>query len=79
MLQFHLDSMKAKSLNIKTIFLHPLKISDLQLLISDTLSLTPNRVEMLADLVYEKTKGNPFFVGSFLTALYSKKLIVMLP
>ena len=76
MVMQRLESFKKKGVKMNTIHLNPLKITDLRDLISDTLSSTPTHVEPLADLVYEKTKGNPFFVGRLLNTLHKKKLLV---
>ncbi len=38
----------------------------------------PQEVLVLSTLVFEKTKGNPFFAISFLTKLYQTGLIVHL-
>jgi hypothetical protein len=39
----------------------------------------PQETLVLSELVFEKTKGNPFFTISFLTKLYQTELIVSLP
>ncbi|WP_017296304.1 diguanylate cyclase domain-containing protein [Geminocystis herdmanii] len=44
-------------------------------LMSDTLKCEVNKIKYLAELVYNKTLGNPFFVKQFLVNLYQKKLI----
>ncbi|MGI0481413.1 diguanylate cyclase domain-containing protein [Geminocystis sp. CENA526] len=44
-------------------------------LMSDTLKRPVIEIKDLAQLVYEKTLGNPFFVKQFLVNLYQKKLI----
>jgi predicted ATPase len=41
-------------------------------------SRTPEATMALSTLVYEKTKGNPFFTISFLTKLYQNSHIVRL-
>jgi predicted ATPase len=68
--------MKKRGIDMKNIYLNPLRISDLRILISETLSLPPPQIEPLAVLVYEKTKGNPFFVGRLLNTLHKKRLLV---
>lgn len=44
-------------------------------LMSDTLKWKVSKIKDLAELVYNKTLGNPFFVKEFLVNLYQKKLI----
>jgi len=64
-----------KHKNVHRIFLSPLSETQARLLISDTLHQSSERVNALADLVYEKTQGNPFFVNMFLNTLYQENLI----
>ena len=56
--------------SIHIIFLKNLKISDIQQLLSDTLS---GDVKALGTLIYEKTEGNPFFSLHFLNFLYEAR------
>jgi predicted ATPase/GAF domain-containing protein/HPt (histidine-containing phosphotransfer) domain-containing protein len=49
--------------------LQPLKKLDLQELLEDTLRPSAENCAALAELVMEKTEGNPFFVAQFLDAL----------
>jgi PAS domain S-box-containing protein len=53
----------------------PLNKDDLSCLLSDTFSAQIESVRALADLIMQKTKGNPFFINEFLKTLYQKKLI----
>jgi predicted ATPase len=71
----YLESIKTKNIKNTIIELNPLDISEVKHLISETLRSKSN-VDPLAQIVFEKTKGNPFFVGRFLTALYNKRLLV---
>ncbi|MGL4377758.1 MAG: AAA family ATPase [Microcoleaceae cyanobacterium] len=48
---------------------------DITRLIADTLKSDITRVELLANLVFKKTVGNPFFVNQFLKLLYTDNLI----
>ncbi|MBD2354004.1 AAA family ATPase [Tolypothrix sp. FACHB-123] len=58
-----------------TIILNPLKLCDLNHLIAETLSCPPEIAAPLAELVYQKTNGNPFFTQQFLQALYTEECI----
>ena len=60
---------------INTITLAPLSHSSLNQLVADTLSCSEEIAEPLTQLVYQKTKGNPFFSTQFLKALYEEGLI----
>jgi PAS domain S-box-containing protein len=57
------------------ILLTPLMINDLEQLIGDALRTDRARVRPLADLVFEKTAGNPFFAIQFLSALADEALL----
>jgi predicted ATPase len=72
----HLQFLVKKKIKSTTIHLKSLELSDVNALLSETLRLPINTVEPLSNVVFVKTKGNPFFVGRFLNALYSKSLLV---
>jgi predicted ATPase/signal transduction histidine kinase len=55
---------------VQTVTLMPLTVLHLKQLISDTLHLPLTHTLPLAELVLEKTGGNPFFMGEFLKTLY---------
>ncbi|MGC1248576.1 MAG: AAA family ATPase [Spirulinaceae cyanobacterium] len=57
------------------ISLAPLALNDVQHLVADTLRCDLFVAEPLAQLIYQKTGGNPFFLNEFLQSLYSKNLI----
>jgi len=57
------------------IVLAPLGLDDLERLIADALHCGPNSAGPLAQLVHEKTGGNPFFAIQFLTALAEEGLL----
>jgi PAS domain S-box-containing protein len=60
---------------IEKIVLRPLGLDDVGALVSDTLHCTPQHAHSLAQLVHEKTAGNPFFAIQFLTALAEEGLV----
>ncbi|WP_017748382.1 ATP-binding sensor histidine kinase [Scytonema hofmannii] len=60
---------------VNTITLTPLSITDINDLIADTLSCSTQLAQPLAELVYQKTQGNPFFTNQFLKSLYNEGLI----
>ncbi len=49
-----------------------LQAEDIAALLADMLRLTPDAVRSLADGLYAKTNGNPFFTVELVTALYRK-------
>ncbi len=60
---------------INNIVLSPLDISHVQELVADTIHDQINRSEPLADLVFNKTQGNPFFLTQLLQSLYQEKAV----
>ncbi len=64
---------------VNTITLQPLNVVDLNQLVADTLNCEFLVAQPLTELVYQKTKGNPFFATQFLKALYDDKLISFNP
>lgn len=69
------DEIKAAGVKVEDIRLGPLDLASVTHLIADTLKSSPQHAEPLAHLVYEKTQGNPFFLGQFLEFLYQDGLV----
>jgi predicted ATPase len=55
--------------------LEGLNPKDLSTMISDALCIFPCISEPLSDIVYQKTKGNPFFVLAFMKSLVERGLL----
>ena len=70
-----LHSVRQAGVTANEIILRPLSLKDVGQLIADSLRCKPARVKSLAQLVYRKTAGNPFFVIQFLTALAEEHLL----
>lgn len=70
-----LEEIKKASTTINTITLEPLKPSDLNHLIADTLNCSLQLALPLSELVYQKTKGNPFFTSQLLKCFYEEGLL----
>ena len=60
---------------INTIVLQPLTIKPLNQLIADTLHCSIERAKPLAELIFQKTQGNPFFSTQLLQSLYQQHLL----
>ncbi|MEG4940393.1 ATP-binding sensor histidine kinase [Microcoleus sp. F4-D5] len=60
---------------VSAIALLPLDISSVNQFIADTLNCSPEKTLTLAELLFHKTGGNPFFLTQLLKSLYSKKLL----
>ncbi|GAB1539466.1 AAA family ATPase [Scytonema sp. NUACC21] len=60
---------------INKIVLQPLCVTDVTQLISDTLHSNTLKTQSLAELVFHKTLGNPFFLTQLLKSLYQEHLL----
>ncbi len=58
-----------------TIFLKPLEKHHINQLLSETLACDPLKSEPLAELCFEKTQGNPFFLNQLLESMHENKQI----
>ena len=70
-----LEAMGQAGAVLQNIVLAPLTLEDLGQLIADSLHCERERVMPLAQLVHEKTTGNPFFAIQFITALAEEALL----
>jgi PAS domain S-box-containing protein len=70
-----LKILNQKKCDTTRLHLNPLKLHHIIQLISDTLQSGKRPVQSLAELVVQKTGGNPFFVNQFLIMLYQEQLI----
>jgi PAS domain S-box-containing protein len=70
-----LAEMQQSGFLVQTVTLTPLTLPHLNQLVSDTLHLPTASTLPLAELVLEKTGGNPFFAGEFLKTLYVEQLL----
>ena len=70
-----LDIMRAARAPIHEIVLEPLGLDDVRRLVADAVYCDPERSLPLAQLVHEKTAGNPFFIIQFLTVLEDEGLV----
>jgi len=60
---------------VQEIILAPLGLEDLTQLVADSLHCEPERAAALAQLVHEKTAGNPFFAIQFVSALAEEGML----
>jgi PAS domain S-box-containing protein len=70
-----LDEIRKYSATVNQITLAPLYQTSLNRLIADTLSCPPEKTISLTELIFTKTKGNPFFATQFLKSLHKDGLI----
>ena len=70
-----LDAIRTAGALVEEVRLAPLAREDLGWLVADTLSCPPSVAAPLAQLVHEKTAGNPFFAIQFISALAEEGLL----
>jgi PAS domain S-box-containing protein len=74
-----LDAIRKAGATMREIVLMPLGLDDVDRLVADTLHCTRDAAHPLAQLVQEKTGGNPFFVIQFFAALGEEGLLTFDP
>ena len=70
-----LEAIRKAGARVQEIVLAPLGLDDVGRLVADSLHCEPGAAHPLAQLVHEKTGGNPFFAIQFLTALAEEGLL----
>ena len=70
-----LEKIQQTGTKVSTIPLQPLGIDCVNQLISDTLNSSIERSKPLAELAFNKTNGNPFFLTQLLQFLYAENLL----
>ncbi len=70
------EEIEKQKATLSRITLQPLKLADVQQLVTDTFRCEPEAARSLAGLLHEKTGGNPFFLTQFLHSLHEETLIV---
>jgi predicted ATPase/signal transduction histidine kinase len=74
-----LETLRTQGTPISEIVLKPLAIDQIQALLTDTLSCETTTTEPLAQLLFDKTGGNPFFLTQLLKTLYRACLLQFEP
>ena len=72
-----LQAIRETDARVQEIVLAPLELGDVDRLIGDAVQCAPERARTLAELVQEKTGGNPFFAIQFLIALADEGLLAL--
>lgn len=70
-----LSEVKKQGVMVNHLSLSPLNLSQVNEFIVDTLKSECVSTQKLAELVWEKTQGNPFFIKEFLKSLYTEQLL----
>lgn len=74
-----LRTLEDSEFNHRYLMLQQLESGHIRDWLCDTFKCDPDRAEPLAELLREKTRGNPFFVKSFLQSLYDEMLLEFTP
>ena len=74
-LMLKLEAMRRAGVMRQDIVLAPLTREDLEKLVADSLHCEPDETRALAELVHEKTTGNPFFAIQFISELADEGLL----
>lgn len=70
-----IEEIRSKGVTVNHIRLEPLGVADVKHLLADTMQTDHERTLPLAELIYEKTGGNPFFVVQFVMTLHNQELL----
>lgn len=70
-----LEELRETKTSITEIRLEPLKESDISLLVSETLSLPEAEIKGISEIIWKKTKGNPFHANEMFKNLYERSFI----
>ncbi|MCB0191198.1 MAG: AAA family ATPase [Anaerolineae bacterium] len=70
-----LTEIEKSGANLNNIILTPLNPNDLNDFVADTVKREPSQTTALADLILQKTGGNPFFTTQFLKSLHEDEFI----
>ncbi|MGH1365095.1 MAG: trifunctional serine/threonine-protein kinase/ATP-binding protein/sensor histidine kinase [Calditrichia bacterium] len=69
------ENLGKQNFDITEINLDPLDKAAVQQMISETVHQEPKKVTELANLIFQKTDGNPYFIGEFIGSLREKELL----
>ncbi|NEO83866.1 MAG: AAA family ATPase [Spirulina sp. SIO3F2] len=78
-LMLTLEDLVQAGANLETITLAPLDLSNITRLVADTMLCSQERALSLAELVFQKAQGNPFFTTQFLQGLHEDDCITYAP
>ncbi len=69
------DELRKTSIPVHEILLQPLTLDDVSQMLHETFGRELSDVRPLAELLDEKTSGNPFFIKQFLKSVYEDELL----
>src|SRR5215469_14403420 len=71
-----LDVIRKTGVKVQEIVLAPLVVDDVSRLVADSMHCSTDSARPLAELIHQKTGGNPFFAIQFFTALADEGLLM---
>ena len=69
------NELREENVNYDEIELKDLQFEDVNQLVAAALHTSPEKASFLTDIIYNKTKGNAFYVWQFLKSLYDEGLL----
>ncbi|MEH2066484.1 MAG: AAA family ATPase [Nostoc sp.] len=75
-LMLMLETIQAFGATVEELFLKPLAAPHITQLLTDTFNCESSQAETLADLLFQKTQGNPFFLTQLLKVLHQDNLLI---
>jgi predicted ATPase/class 3 adenylate cyclase/predicted Ser/Thr protein kinase len=67
-----IKELKQDNIPLEKIYLHDLQYPEVTQLIKDSLKTNQNNISLLSDIIFNKTKGNAFYVWQFLKSIYEE-------
>lgn len=74
-LQLSMNHLAKHHIKMSHLVLEPLELSSIQQLLQDALYGSLEKIQSLAQCVFDKTQGNPFFINEFLKLIYQDNLL----
>ncbi len=70
-----IEEITKNDVNVNNIYLNPLTLENATELVTETLNNNTSRSYELAELIFNKTAGNPFFITQLIQAMYQEQLL----
>ena len=70
-----IDNLSSLNVSVDTVHLDGMTVEELNCFVSDALCLLPHCCRELSTILYQKTKGNPYFTVSVMRSLVDRGLI----
>ncbi len=73
------EEMRKIGCRVTYLRMRPMNLQEVNTHISGILNCEPRQTLSLAELIHSKTRGNPFFVNQFMSALHENRLFIFSP